>query len=436
MPIPFDFMILQYSINIVDCFFLAWTAYSLYNKKLEVRVILYCFISALLLFSGNIIVNRIDSLYQFTVFIATVLLQSVLIRIILKIRIYDGLMPTSLYYLVNNTYGAISLATLSLLNIEISSFYQSIFGIIIISIPMYLCYYLLILLLKRYNMQNILRQLNKKQYLAAVTYIIVLTSILMINMVFIFNIGGSFNLVIAIILMFLYITFLLLGILLPYLYYKTVIKNKELQQQSLFCNMISGVLNDLSCFKHSYDNTLACIHGYIENGKIDELRDYLQSKTTKQISMNMTSAEMLRRIHNAGLAGLLYSKYSAIQDKGLNAHIIVDSDVDVDNNDSLFNSLGIIIDNAIEAAVESIEKYMKLYIAKNDNEIIFIVVNTANNIPELSKIYEKGWSTKGTDRGLGMWILKKNLINNKNMLYNISIEGNIVKQELHLINQL
>ena len=76
---------------------------------------------------------------------------------------------------------------------------------------------------------------------------------------------------------------------------------------------------------------------------------------------------------------------------------------------------GILLDNAIEASLDCKEKIINVKF-KNDsfnNRQLLIVENTyINKDVNLDKIFEKSYSTKPNNTGLGLWevrqILKKN----------------------------
>ena len=72
----------------------------------------------------------------------------------------------------------------------------------------------------------------------------------------------------------------------------------------------------------------------------------------------------------------------------------------------LSRALGILLDNAIEA-VEHIQGDIFLVISAQANGIHIILDNTAEQDVDISKIYEDGYSTKGSGRGTGLPSLRK-----------------------------
>jgi two-component system sensor histidine kinase AgrC len=154
----------------------------------------------------------------------------------------------------------------------------------------------------------------------------------------------------------------------------------------------------------------------------------------KNIKWNNTNIDKLKYIKIPGLKGLLSSKI--IKASAMNMDIKVEMVEDIDeismNIMDLCRIMGILMDNAIEAA--SACEYPKVsicIISKNNYILIAVRNNFFGDKPLIHKIYEKGFSTKGNGRGLGLSTVK-DMIDTKydNVLLNTSIEGNMFIQEL------
>lgn len=64
--------------------------------------------------------------------------------------------------------------------------------------------------------------------------------------------------------------------------------------------------------------------------------------------------------------------------------------------------LGILIDNAMEAALGTQQPWVELVLLAQEGGISLRVSNSYANILEPEKMWNDGWSTKGTGRGLGL----------------------------------
>ena len=78
--------------------------------------------------------------------------------------------------------------------------------------------------------------------------------------------------------------------------------------------------------------------------------------------------------------------------------------------------LGILLDNALEAADETKEKTIYVTIKYDSQKYIFEIINTFTNknIP-IDKLFEKGFSTKENNSGIGLWEVHQILSKNTNL---------------------
>lgn len=92
------------------------------------------------------------------------------------------------------------------------------------------------------------------------------------------------------------------------------------------------------------------------------------------------------------IKGLISAKVIRAQELGID--VVIDVTEIIDNIDmdrvDLVRSLGILLDNAIDAAVESTDKKMNVALIKKDQSVIIIVSNTyGDNILPIGKMYKE-----------------------------------------------
>ena len=99
--------------------------------------------------------------------------------------------------------------------------------------------------------------------------------------------------------------------------------------------------------------------------------------------------------------------------------------------------LGILLDNAIEAAKECEEKIINIEMRKDSkrNRQLLIIENTfPNKDIDTEKIYEKNYSTKSGNSGLGLWEVRKILKRNNNLNLFTTKNERFFKQQLEMYN--
>lgn len=214
--------------------------------------------------------------------------------------------------------------------------------------------------------------------------------------------------------------------------------SKELNSQNLYNKTLSSLNDNLRCFKHDFNNIVQSIGGYISLGDIDGLKLYYRKLFDDCKETNDLANLNPNRINNPSIYSLLVNKYFLAKDKGLDIVINVITDLDTINFNiyKLTRILGILIDNAIEAATLTKEKIVDVEISSDSKKQLFKISNSCNNNNiKIDKLFEKGYSTKEQNSGIGLWevhnILEKNEQAN---LYTV-VKDYIFVQQLEIFNR-
>ncbi|MFC6333163.1 sensor histidine kinase [Paenibacillus septentrionalis] len=191
---------------------------------------------------------------------------------------------------------------------------------------------------------------------------------------------------------------------------ETNMRNQQIQYERLteYTENLEQMYTNMQKFRHDYINILLSMSEYIRSRDIDKLEQYFNNNIMP-ISMNMKSnTYKLGSLHNLKiqeLKGIISSKIIKAQEMNIDANVEVVEPVDSINMEpvSLCRSVGIILDNAIEEAVHCEQPFVHVALVKKGGSILIVVSNSSRpTTPELHKIFEKGFSTKGENRGLGL----------------------------------
>jgi len=159
---------------------------------------------------------------------------------------------------------------------------------------------------------------------------------------------------------------------------------------------------------HEYSNKLHIIGGLIQLNEYDEAVNLIINES-KLFHSFLSFIE--NNIKDKYIAALLIGKQSKAGEN--NCNLILNRESiglysAVDNSDVLVTALGNIIDNAIEAACikNKFNGIVEITINQTDNNVEFIVEDNGPGIPDDKTIFEKGFSTKGKNRGYGLSFTK------------------------------
>lgn len=96
---------------------------------------------------------------------------------------------------------------------------------------------------------------------------------------------------------------------------------------------------------------------------------------------------------------------------------------------------GILLDNAIEAANDCSEKVINVSIKsdeKNSRQLLIIENTYVDKNIDTDKIYDKGFSTKPNNTGLGLWEVRQIIKKNNNLNLYTSKDDKYFKQQLEI----
>lgn len=214
----------------------------------------------------------------------------------------------------------------------------------------------------------------------------------------------------------------------------------DLEQEKQYNKTLQILHDNLRAFKHDFANIISGIGGYVETDDMEGLKKYYKQLLQDCNQVNNLGSLNPDSINSPAVYAVLANKYYKADSAGIK--ISLDSFIDFNHLYmgiyEFTRILGILMDNAIEAASECDNKYIHVEIRNDDsrNRQLLIVENTFKNKDiNVDKIYEKGYSTKPHNTGLGLWEVEKILKKNKNVTRFTSKDGDLFKQQIEIYNE-
>ena len=218
---------------------------------------------------------------------------------------------------------------------------------------------------------------------------------------------------------------------------KLDVTTRNLENAESYNNSLSILYDNVRGFKHDFDNMVNIIGGYIQVNDIEGLKKYYNS--LEKDCSTMRNVQMLNPniINNPGIYNLIVSKYKKASD--LSISINFEFFFDFNNLHmpiyEFSRVLGILLDNAIEAAKDCEDKRINLIFreSKKQHVQIVIVENTYldKNI-DTKEIFEKGISGKENHSGLGLWEVNQIIQKSNNIVLKTTNNEKHFKQELQI----
>lgn len=303
---------------------------------------------------------------------------------------------------------------------------------------------ILLLIALIYKKFDILRRvslfLQRKEVLILITFILefgVIITLLLNSK----NFNGVFpkNYIVLIIFL-IFIAVLCLNAILYKAKYQE--KKSELDAYKTYSKVFEELITDIRIKQHEFDNHInaLCNLHYVCTDYDELVKE--QSKYAKDV-VNDNKFNKLLTSGNSVLSGFLYGRLRSIENMGIDVtyrlHVIelpakVPAYI-------IIELIGNLLNNAVDALQKnSIEKKLHIECVEEEKHISILVRNTSEYITykEIEKFFERGYSSKGEKRGLGLYHVKE--VCDK---YNISIlcenrqidKFNWITFELHIGKQ-
>lgn len=213
-------------------------------------------------------------------------------------------------------------------------------------------------------------------------------------------------------------------------YWKIKINNLQL------CNKtVLNLYDNTRAFKHDFRNILQAIGGYIPTNDMDGLKKYY-AQVAKECNITNTLSNLNPEvINNPAIYNILANKYdiASTHNIDINLEVMLDLNNLHMNLYELTRILGILLDNAIEASKECNEKSIHIVFKQDQYKQMLTVENTYNNKQIcIDKIFEKDYTTKPHNTGLGLWEVRKILKKNSNLNLHTTKNNDYFSQQLEI----
>lgn len=205
-----------------------------------------------------------------------------------------------------------------------------------------------------------------------------------------------------------------------------------------YTNQIENMYSSLRSFKHDYSNIMLSMSGYIEANDMEGLRDYFDKEIlplSKNITKNTAHINQLINIKTTELKSIISSKLLYAIELNINVGIEVTDEVTSIPMDTLdlCRVIGIFLDNAIEATLETEQPTIRFALINLDTEYIFIISNTflEKGIP-YATLSKPNVSTKGVNRGIGLYNAHEIIAKYNHVFLDTEIKNKFFVQRLQI----
>lgn len=331
-------------------------------------------------------------------------------------KIYSGFYIPLSFILNCILLNFIAFSVTRLWNLSINDFKSARISIIIFSICTIIAgcsiLYLIRRLFQKYLI-NIFEKTNKKLLALIVLTFLLCSFLIRMTAVFFDTLeitSKEFFLAFSIYVLFFLFT---ISIVLIVLY--TAKKSYEAQKKASYLESLKDytknlemVYNNLRSFRHDYINIMTSLAAYIDEEKYEELGTFFHEHILpmqKNLTQKNEALNNLLHVNLLELKSILYTKLLLAVNQDIEVNIDIPDEIDSIHMDpvDLTRMLGIYLDNAIEACLETEHPAINFHLGKMNQDIVFIISNTfIDKGLSIAQMHKKDITTKGEGHGIGL----------------------------------
>jgi len=211
------------------------------------------------------------------------------------------------------------------------------------------------------------------------------------------------------------------------------------QELKIYSKNNDSLVTNYRSIIHENKNQLIIIKSMLPNEK-EELEQYLDNLIENETKITNKWLNDLRYIPLPGIKNFI--NYKLLQIEKLDAIIeiyiskelekIKGSKIDIVNLDKFYTIIGVLLDNIIDSLKEQKEKLVSINVYMEQNTTNIELANTYQNYIDINKLNKYGYTTKGNNHGVGLYLVNKIVKNNKIFELNTKIDNKFFVQHLQI----
>ena len=229
-------------------------------------------------------------------------------------------------------------------------------------------------------------------------------------------------------------------------YLKEKLQEKLNQEQTLryrdmerYSRHIEELYKEVRSFRHDYSNLLTSLRLGIEEEDMEQIKEVYDSvlkDSSEKLQDNKYDLGRLVNIRDKALKSLLAGKFLKARDKKIVFNVEVPEEIQVEGMRLLdfLTIVSILCDNAIEATAEASQPHVSIAFFKNGAQETFIIENSIKEERiDISEIFSFGVSSKGEERGVGLYTVMKIVESYPNASLNTTCQDQVFRQVFTMI---
>lgn len=222
------------------------------------------------------------------------------------------------------------------------------------------------------------------------------------------------------------------------------LKDNQLADLTSYVQQIEAMYSELRSFRHDYHNVLISLNQSIKTKDLSVIEDtYARILETEGIVLEDEHYALgkLNNLKTLPIKGIFSTHIIQAWQKNIPVHLEIEDIIQDEPIEVLdyVRITSILLDNAIEAAEDAENPFVTIVFLKNkkEKEIQLTIENSCSDEPiDIVKIFDKDFSTKGKNRGLGLATIQTILQNYTNLSLQTEYQDGVFRQILMIKEEI
>ena len=222
------------------------------------------------------------------------------------------------------------------------------------------------------------------------------------------------------------------------------LKDNQLADLTSYVQQIEAMFDELRSFRHDYHNVLISLNQSIKTKDLSVIEDtYTRILETEGIVLEDEHYALgkLNNLKTLPIKGIFSTHIIQAWQKNIPVHLEIEDIIQDEPIEVLdyVRITSILLDNAIEAAEDAENPFVTIVFLKNkkEKEIQLTIENSCSDEPiDIVRIFDKDFSTKGKNRGLGLATIQTILQNYTNLSLQTEYQDGVFRQILMIKEEI
>ena len=222
------------------------------------------------------------------------------------------------------------------------------------------------------------------------------------------------------------------------------LKDNQLADLTSYVQQIEAMFDELRSFRHDYHNVLISLNQSIKTKDLSVIEDtYTRILETEGIVLEDEHYALgkLNNLKTLPIKVIFSTHIIQAWQKNIPVHLEIEDIIQDEPIEVLdyVRITSILLDNAIEAAEDAENPFVTIVFLKNkkEKEIQLTIENSCSDEPiDIVRIFDKDFSTKGKNRGLGLATIQTILQNYTNLSLQTEYQDGVFRQILMIKEEI